>query len=57
MSSRTACGHGLATLTDEGQVLDTWYPAPALGGDPARPGRGSRPSPCRTRRAACAARS
>jgi len=29
--TRTASGHGLATLTDEGQVLDTWYPTPALG--------------------------
>jgi len=31
MNARTASGHGLATLTDHGQVLDTWYPAPALG--------------------------
>jgi 2,3,4,5-tetrahydropyridine-2-carboxylate N-succinyltransferase len=30
-TSRTAWGHGLATTTDAGQVLDTWYPAPALG--------------------------
>src|SRR5512133_71648 len=29
--SRTAWGHGLATTTDAGQVLDTWYPAPELG--------------------------
>ena len=28
--TRTASGTGLATLTDDGQVLDTWYPAPAL---------------------------
>ncbi|MDQ4084925.1 MAG: 2,3,4,5-tetrahydropyridine-2,6-dicarboxylate N-succinyltransferase [Actinomycetota bacterium] len=27
----TAWGFGLATTTDAGQVLDTWYPAPALG--------------------------
>ncbi len=27
----TACGTGLATITDDGQVLDTWYPSPALG--------------------------
>jgi 2,3,4,5-tetrahydropyridine-2-carboxylate N-succinyltransferase len=29
--SRTAWGHGLATTTDDGTVLDTWYPSPALG--------------------------
>ncbi|HET7801666.1 MAG TPA: 2,3,4,5-tetrahydropyridine-2,6-dicarboxylate N-succinyltransferase [Humibacillus xanthopallidus] len=28
---RGAWGFGLATVTDGGQVLDTWYPAPALG--------------------------
>src|SRR4051794_4409658 len=28
---RTAWGHGLATVTDDGTVLDTWFPAPALG--------------------------
>jgi 2,3,4,5-tetrahydropyridine-2-carboxylate N-succinyltransferase len=31
MTTRTAWGHGLATITTEGQVLDTWYPAPQLG--------------------------
>jgi 2,3,4,5-tetrahydropyridine-2-carboxylate N-succinyltransferase len=31
MNSRRAWGHGLATVSEEGQVLDTWYPAPALG--------------------------
>jgi 2,3,4,5-tetrahydropyridine-2,6-dicarboxylate N-succinyltransferase len=31
MSTRTASGTGLATTTSDGQVLDTWYPAPALG--------------------------
>jgi 2,3,4,5-tetrahydropyridine-2,6-dicarboxylate N-succinyltransferase len=31
MSDRTAWGWGLATVTDSGTVLDTWYPAPALG--------------------------
>ncbi|MEJ2578261.1 MAG: 2,3,4,5-tetrahydropyridine-2,6-dicarboxylate N-succinyltransferase [Kineosporiaceae bacterium] len=31
---RTAWGHGLATRTDGGTVLDTWYPAPALGAPP-----------------------
>ncbi len=29
--TRTAWGHGLLTTTDEGAVLDAWYPAPALG--------------------------
>jgi 2,3,4,5-tetrahydropyridine-2-carboxylate N-succinyltransferase len=29
--TRTASGVGLATITAEGQVLDTWYPAPQLG--------------------------
>ncbi len=35
MDRRTAWGHGLATVvdggSDDGTVLDTWYPAPALG--------------------------
>jgi 2,3,4,5-tetrahydropyridine-2-carboxylate N-succinyltransferase len=35
MSERNAWGYGLATVTDGGQVLDTWYPAPALGTRPA----------------------
>ncbi|MCW2760722.1 MAG: 2,3,4,5-tetrahydropyridine-2,6-dicarboxylate N-succinyltransferase [Marmoricola sp.] len=26
-----AWGHGLATVTDDGTVLDTWFPAPELG--------------------------
>ena len=30
-SERSAWGYGLATVTTGGQVLDTWYPAPALG--------------------------
>ncbi len=29
-----AWGHGLATITDDGTVLDTWFPAPALGNAP-----------------------
>jgi 2,3,4,5-tetrahydropyridine-2-carboxylate N-succinyltransferase len=33
-SPRRAWGHGLATLTDDGTVLDTWFPAPALGDAP-----------------------
>jgi 2,3,4,5-tetrahydropyridine-2-carboxylate N-succinyltransferase len=31
MPTRAAWGHGLATLTEDGTVLDTWFPAPALG--------------------------
>ena len=31
--ARTAQGHGLATITDDGLVLDTWYPAPTLGAE------------------------
>ena len=31
---RTAWAHGLATSTDDGTVLDVWYPAPALGPAP-----------------------
>ena len=34
-SERTAWGHGLATIHDDGAVLDTWYPQPALGARPA----------------------
>jgi 2,3,4,5-tetrahydropyridine-2-carboxylate N-succinyltransferase len=30
-ATRTAWGHGLATITTDGQVLDTWYPSPRLG--------------------------
>ncbi len=30
-----AYGYGVATLTDEGTVLDVWYPHPRLGGPPA----------------------
>ncbi len=33
--TRTAWGHGLATVTHDGTVLDTWYPRPALGGAPS----------------------
>jgi 2,3,4,5-tetrahydropyridine-2-carboxylate N-succinyltransferase len=29
--ARHAWGHGLATVSDDGTVLDTWFPAPALG--------------------------
>src|SRR3954451_8298015 len=31
---RTAWAHGLATTTDDGTVLDVWYPAPSLGAAP-----------------------
>jgi 2,3,4,5-tetrahydropyridine-2-carboxylate N-succinyltransferase len=31
----TAWGHGLATVTNDGRTLDTWYPTPALGPTPA----------------------
>ena len=30
-----AWGYGLATVAESGTVLDTWFPAPALGGVPA----------------------
>jgi 2,3,4,5-tetrahydropyridine-2,6-dicarboxylate N-succinyltransferase len=32
---RAAWGFGLATVTDDGTVLDVWYPSPALGDAPA----------------------
>jgi 2,3,4,5-tetrahydropyridine-2-carboxylate N-succinyltransferase len=32
---RSAWGHGLATVTPAGDVLDTWYPDPRLGPAPA----------------------
>jgi 2,3,4,5-tetrahydropyridine-2-carboxylate N-succinyltransferase len=35
MSERSAWGHGLTTITEDGQVLDTWFPQPALGTPPA----------------------
>lgn len=31
----TAWGHGLATIAEDGTVLDTWFPSPALGDAPA----------------------
>jgi len=34
MSERTAWAFGLATRTDAGDVLDVWYPAPALAAAP-----------------------
>jgi len=35
MTERAAWGHGLATISSDGTVLDTWYPAPSLGTVPA----------------------
>lgn len=35
MTARSAWGFGLATVTDDGTTLDTWYPSPALGSAPA----------------------
>jgi len=34
MSGRNAWGFGLATTTEDGTVLDTWFPEPALGARP-----------------------
>ena len=31
----SAWGHGLLTVTDDGTVLDAWFPAPALGEPPS----------------------
>src|SRR4051812_14746915 len=36
-ATRSASGWGLATLTPDGQVLDTWFPDPQLGDLPAAP--------------------
>ena len=59
--TRTAWGHGLLTLTDDGTVLDAWFPAPALGepggaGELAAPARARGPRRAATRPAACGAR-
>ncbi|HEY0258824.1 MAG TPA: 2,3,4,5-tetrahydropyridine-2,6-dicarboxylate N-succinyltransferase [Lacisediminihabitans sp.] len=35
MTERMAWGYGLATIADNGTVLDTWFPSPSLGGLPA----------------------
>jgi 2,3,4,5-tetrahydropyridine-2-carboxylate N-succinyltransferase len=43
MGMTSAWGHGLATVAGDGTVLDTWFPAPALGDAPAA--AGSRPVP------------
>ncbi|MEH3034037.1 MAG: 2,3,4,5-tetrahydropyridine-2,6-dicarboxylate N-succinyltransferase [Aeromicrobium erythreum] len=36
MTESSAHGYGLATVTEDGTVLDVWYPAPALGPVPER---------------------
>jgi 2,3,4,5-tetrahydropyridine-2-carboxylate N-succinyltransferase len=41
---RTAWGYGLATITEAGQVLDAWYPAPAMGPAPRDAGAYGIPS-------------
>ncbi len=33
--AKTAWGHGLASKTDAGEILDVWYPEPKLGEAPA----------------------
>ncbi|SDE11796.1 2,3,4,5-tetrahydropyridine-2,6-dicarboxylate N-succinyltransferase [Auraticoccus monumenti] len=48
--TRTAHGWGLATTTDDGQVLDTWFPAPVLGSGPEQPPAELTPSTDATRR-------
>jgi 2,3,4,5-tetrahydropyridine-2,6-dicarboxylate N-succinyltransferase len=35
MSTRSAWGSGLATVSADGSTLDVWYPSPALGEPPA----------------------
>ncbi len=35
MTERTAWGYGLATISSDGTVLDTWFPTPRLGTIPA----------------------
>ena len=37
-----AWGDGLATVTEAGRVLDTWYPAPVLGSADGAGGPGTR---------------
>jgi len=43
-----AWAYGLATVTEAGAVLDTWYPAPALGRAPADAGPHGIPVPLAT---------
>ena len=39
-AQRAGRRHGLATVTPDGTVLDTWYPAPVLDATPRRPRAG-----------------
>ena len=41
MPEHRAWGHGLATVAEDGSVLDTWYPSPALGEPTVEPAPGS----------------
>ena len=34
MTTRSAWGLGLATVTEDGNTLDVWYPRPILGDEP-----------------------
>ena len=49
---RTAWAHGLATVTDDGQVLDAWYPEPVLGPPPGGAHEGGAAYPASLRAAA-----
>ncbi|MFL6100168.1 MAG: 2,3,4,5-tetrahydropyridine-2,6-dicarboxylate N-succinyltransferase [Actinomycetales bacterium] len=42
--TRAAWGYGLATVTEAGQVLDTWFPAPTVGPAPRDAGAYGMPS-------------
>src|SRR5919199_2807881 len=42
--TRTAWGFGLATVTEDGRTLDTWYPRPALGEPSADAGFNTAPA-------------
>src|SRR5690348_14229213 len=42
--TRAAWGYGLATVTEAGPVLDTWYPAPSMGSAPRDTGPYGMPS-------------
>ena len=44
-TSRRAWGWGLASVHDSGRVLDTYFPAPALGPAPSTPGDGPGSAP------------
>ena len=42
--TRAAWGYGLATVTEAGQVLDTWFPSPTVGTPPRDAGAYGLPS-------------